>query len=121
MFSILFADDDHSIRLVAEIYFKTTDFVCDFVKNGVEAVEKIKTNKYDLMLLDISMPKKNGYEVLCESRQINIKTPIFMLTGDSENSSREKCMQAGATAYVNKPICLDKLILKIKTFLTQKE
>lgn len=120
MFSVLFADDEPFILKAISMQLKNSGFNCDTANNGEEAMQKIKEKKYDLILLDIAMPKKNGNQVLCETRDLGIKTPIFMLTGDIEESSKKLCMAAGANKYINKPFEFSFLMSVIKS-LNQEE
>lgn len=117
MFFILFADDEPLILKIIKIQLNKVGFDCDVVKNGEEAMQKIKEKKYDLILLDIAMPRKNGNQVLCETRDLGIDTPIFMLTGDIEESSKKLCIEAGANKYINKPYDISYLISEINDTL----
>jgi|LauGreDrversion4_2_1035121.scaffolds.fasta_scaffold617443_3 CheY-like chemotaxis protein len=119
MFSILFADDElFNLKILSEQLI-SKGYACDIAMDGNSAIEKIKEKKYDLILLDIGMPKKNGNQVLCETRDMGIDTPIFMLTGDIEESSKKLCLEAGANEYINKPYEIDYLLSKINE-LAQK-
>lgn len=113
MISILFADDELLLLKIISAQLNKNGFDCDTAANGEEAIKKIKEKNYDLILLDISMPKKNGNQVLCETRKAGIKTPVFMLTGDTEESSKKLCFEAGANEYINKPYDIDYLVFKI--------
>lgn len=119
MFSILFADDEPFILKILSEQLILKGYACDTVIDGKKAIEKIKEKKYDLILLDVGMPYKNGNQVLCETRGMGIETPIFMLTGDIEESSKRLCLEAGANEYINKPYEIDYLVSKINE-LAQK-
>lgn len=113
---VLIVDDDFLILKNTKRILESEGFVCEVAKNGEEAVEKIKEKNYDLILLDISMPKKNGNQVLCETRKAGIKTPVFMLTGNIEENSYKLCMEAGANEYITKPYNFDNLVSKINEY-----
>lgn len=119
MFSILFADDEPFILKILSEQLISRGYACDIAMDGNSAIEKIKEKKYDLILLDIGMPQKNGNQVLCETRGMGIDTPIFMLTGDIEESSKRLCLEAGANEYINKPFEIEYLLSKINE-LAQK-
>lgn len=117
MISILFADDELLLLKIISAQLNKNGFDCDTAKDGEEAIKKIKEKKYNLILLDISMPKKNGNQVLCETRKIlGVKTPIFILTGDTEKSSYKICIEDGANEYITKPYNIDFLISKINEY-----
>lgn len=78
--------------------------------NGTDALNKIETEEPDCILLDHLMPDKTGTEVLEEMGNKGIKIPAIMLTADIQKTTKEKCMQLGAFAFLNKPVDQQELI-----------
>ena len=117
---ILLADDSITIQKVIELTFTDEDFELHTVGNGQKAIEEIRTVKPDIVLCDIIMPEKSGYEV-CE----HIKTsddlkhiPVLLLTGAFEPFDQERAKQAGCDGFLAKPFEPQTLISKVKELLT---
>lgn len=94
-------------------------------KNGIEAIEVLeKSPEVDLVLMDIMMPKMDGYEAMRRIRQHDDgrvrKTPIIALTAKAMKEDHEKCIEAGASDYLPKPVNLDNLYTAMKVWLTPK-
>ncbi len=116
---ILVADDSITIQKVVELTFSKEDFQIIRALNGVEALAKAKESKPDIILLDIFMPEKNGYEV-CESlrKDPQLKeVPIIFLVAAFEEFDKERSLRAGANDYVTKPFDSKQLIAKVKQHL----
>jgi CheY-like chemotaxis protein len=116
---ILVADDSITIQKVVELTFSKEDFQIIRALNGVEALAKAKESKPDIILLDIFMPEKNGYEV-CESlrKDPQLKeVPIIFLVAAFEEFDKERSLRSGANDYVTKPFESKQLIAKVKQHL----
>ena len=103
---VLVVDDSLTIRVYHTSLLKSFGFEVDTAENGMEALEKAMSKKYDLILSDINMPVMDGYEFVKKLRKLdNYKlTPVvFVTTLDSEEDKRKGFM-AGATLYIVKPI-----------------
>ena len=85
--------------------------------NGIEGEEEALTNIYDLILLDIMLPKKNGFEILKTLKEEKIKTPIIILTAKSEIYDKLNGLENGAEDYITKPFHMKELIARIKIIL----
>lgn len=112
---ILIADDESYIReFLAEIL--SVEYRIIFAKNGNEAVEVAANSNPNLILLDISMPEKNGIEVCKELRmkEASKGTPIIMLTALNEPNQRVLAFNSGADDYISKPFLPDELVARIK-------
>jgi len=116
---ILLADDSITIQKVIELTFTDEDFELHTVGNGQKAIEEIRTVKPDIVLCDIIMPEKSGYEV-CE----HIKTsedlkhiPVLLLTGAFEPFDQERAKKAGCDGFLAKPFEPQTLISKVKELL----
>lgn len=112
---ILFADDEKSIRELYEMRFKSESFEAIFAKDGKEALEKIKKEKPDLILLDIMMPEKNGLEVLEEIKKDSSLSdiPVVMLTVLADNEVQSKAFDLGAKYYLVKSDTVPAEVVKL--------
>ena len=104
----LLADDDAGIRLTLRALLEQKGYVVTTVDNGVEAVDAVSRNEFDIVLLDIRMPKMNGFDACRSIRELEIgkNVPILMLTGQDDTDSIKKAFEIGATDFVAKPINL---------------
>ena len=93
------------------------------VENGQEALDQAKEQKYDLILMDMQMPVMNGFEATQKIRELEEykNTPIIALTAFAMKGDREKCLEAGATDYIPKPIDSQEFIQKVKYYTEKKE
>jgi DNA-binding response OmpR family regulator len=116
---ILIVDDAPNIVLSLEFLMKKEGYDVHSVSNGEEAMEAIAEKVPDMILLDVMMPRKDGYEVCQELRANpdweNIK--IIMLTAKGRDVEREKGLALGADDYVIKPFATQELVNKVKTLL----
>jgi CheY-like chemotaxis protein len=110
---LLVEDNLLNIKLVS-ILFSQTGIQLEVAENGATAIEKVKMNAYDLVLMDIEMPVMNGYEATNIIRQ-NLKNPvpIIAMTAHALAGDKEKCLQGGMNEYINKPIDEDLLFSMI--------
>ena len=120
--TILVVDDAHSnLKILVELLGEEYDVIV--AQSGIEAIEIIKKEeKIDLILLDIMMPKLNGYDTCRKIKEIDkfINIPIIFLTAKSDEESIEKAYNAGGVDYIRKPFLHKELILRIKTQLQLK-
>jgi DNA-binding response OmpR family regulator len=116
---VLIVDDAPNIVLSLEFLMKKEGYNVRSVSNGEEAMEAIAEKTPDLILLDVMMPRKDGYEVCQELRANqdwkNIK--IIMLTAKGRDVEREKGLALGADDYITKPFATQELVEKVKTLL----
>lgn len=116
---VLIVDDAPNIVLSLEFLMKKEGYDVRSVSNGEEAMEAIAEKTPDLILLDVMMPRKDGYEVCQELRANpdwqNIK--IVMLTAKGRDVEREKGLALGADDYVTKPFATQELVEKVKGLL----
>ena len=106
---ILVADDSEDNRFVIRAYLKGTPYVLDFAEDGAIALEKLRTHAYDLALVDVHMPAKDGYTVVREFRDFERAhdrpaLPVLALTADAFKEAVEKSLAAGFTRHLAKPI-----------------
>lgn len=106
-------DDDRDIRELISTYLGQNDYEIDEAENGEEAMILINEKSYDLVILDIMMPKKNGYEVVKEIRETSI-VPVIFLTAKDDEVSMIKGFNLGADDYISKPFSSMELMVRVK-------
>jgi CheY-like chemotaxis protein len=119
---LLVEDYKHSQIIVTRLLKKNSFESIVVVENGAEAVDQVKKQKFDLILMDMQMPVMNGFEATEKIRQIPEykETPIIALTAFAMKGDREKCLEAGATDYIPKPIDSQEFIEKVKYYTESK-
>lgn len=119
---LLVEDYKHSQIIVTRLLKKNNFDSIVVVENGVEAVEAVQHQQYNLILMDMQMPVMNGFEATQKIREIPEykDTPIIALTAFAMKGDREKCLEAGATDYIPKPIDSQEFIQKVKYYTESK-
>ena len=117
---ILIVEDDPNFGSILRDYLKLKDYNVTLAKNGIEGFEKFKSNKFDLCILDIMMPYKDGFTLAKEIREKNENIPIFFLTARSLKEDVLKGFRIGADDYLTKPFDSEVLLAKIKNILNRK-
>ena len=115
---ILVVDDDDEIRSLVKQYLNQNNFLVTTAKSAEDASEKIKIIKFDLIVLDIMMPGKNGLEFIEENKN-KLDTPIILLTAKGGTKERVKGLEVGADDYLPKPFEPKELILRIKNIISK--
>ena len=113
---ILVVDDDDGIRSLVKKYLNENNYLVTTASDAEDASEKVKVIKFDLIILDIMMPGKNGLEFINENKR-RIETPIILLTAKGEANERIKGLEIGADDYLPKPFEPKELILRIKNIV----
>ena len=111
---ILLAEDEYDLRKALEVIFKHNNYSIDLVKNGEEALDYVETIEYDVIILDIMMPKMDGLTALKKIREKGIKTPILMLTAKSQIEDRVLGLDSGADDYLSKPFASKELLARVR-------
>jgi len=116
MIEIILVDDHAIVREgIRRIIDDTSGItICSEASTGEEALELIKTEKYDLVILDISMPGKNGLQTLKEIKKYNEKLPVLMLSMHAEEQYAMRAIKAGASGYLTKESASDQLVSAIR-------
>jgi two-component system, OmpR family, response regulator len=117
---ILLVEDDPNFGSILKDYLILNDFNVVLAKNGMEGFEKFKKDNYDLCILDVMMPYKDGYTLAKEIREKNKEVPIIFLTAKSMKEDVLKGYKAGADDYLNKPFDSEVLLMKIKAIIQRK-
>ena len=111
---ILLAEDEKSLSKALVSILKRSNYLVDAVYNGQEALEYLQTGVYDLLILDIMMPKKDGISVLKELRQKGNSIPVLILTAKSELDDKVLGLDCGADDYLTKPFVIKELLARIR-------
>jgi CheY-like chemotaxis protein len=109
---ILVVDDDEMVLMALDELLKGEGYEIETVSSGAEALKKLDTNRYDLLMLDVIMPEMDGF-TLCKrvrEKEAYQETPIVFLTAKSRDEDRLHGLEAGANLFLSKPISPDKLI-----------
>ena len=115
---ILVVDDDNGIRTLVKRYLDENNFLVTTAKSAEDASEKINIIKFDLIVLDIMMPGKNGLEFIEENKN-KLDTPIILLTAKGGTKERVEGLEVGADDYLPKPFEPKELILRIKNIISK--
>lgn len=116
MVKILIVDDEERIRNVIKTYAKNENYQTLEAADGYEAIELVKENKIDLIILDIMMPKLDGFETLKRIKKIQ-DMPVIMLSARNEEYDKLYGFELGVDDYVTKPFSLKELMARIKVIL----
>ena len=123
MSKILIIEDEAAIRRVLKkiISEESDSYQVEEAEDGLEGIEAIKNNDYDLVLCDIKMPKMDGVEVLEKAKKIKPETPIVMISGHGDLDTAVNTMRLGAFDYISKPPDLNRLLNTVRNALDRKE
>jgi len=112
---ILIVDDAATVRMYYKSILEKAGYEVDEAINGIEALEKILATPYDLYLVDVNMPKMDGYTFLRELRNLSIpQGPAIMISTEDKEWDMEKAFQSGANYYIPKPVEPDQLLLYVE-------
>lgn len=118
---ILIVEDNKDVVIIIQRKLNRASYNVDTAFDGIEALVKINANKYDLILLDVSLPKKSGLEVLKEMREKGNKTPVLILSGLNEVEDKVKGLKYGADDYLGKPFDPKELIARIEAIMRRSQ
>ena len=122
MSKILVIEDEAAIRrvLIKIISEESDSYDVEEAENGLDGIEKIKDNDYDLVLCDIKMPKMDGVEVLEKAKKIKPEIPFVMISGHGDLDTAVNTMRLGAFDYISKPPDLNRLLNTVRNALDRK-
>ena len=121
MFNILIADDSANIRRLYEYTLEKNGFRTFSAENGEAALELIEKQHIDLMILDVMMPKKDGYEVLKMLRSSGSSLPVLIITAKDAAEDLRRSFMLGTDDYMTKPVDEVEMILRIKALLRRSK
>jgi DNA-binding response OmpR family regulator len=116
---VLAVDDEPNILMSIEFILEMEGYEVHIARDGEEALEVAGRVRPDLILLDVNMPLKDGYEVcrILRERELLAGTKVIMLTAKGQTLERKKGLEVGADEYVTKPFSADELLEKIRTLI----
>ena len=117
---ILLVEDDINFGIILRDYLRLNDFDVTLARNGMEGFEKFKKDYYDLIILDVMMPYKDGFTLAKEIRARNKQVPLIFLTAKTLKEDMLKGYQIGADDYVNKPFDSEVLLYKIRALMNRR-
>lgn len=118
MITILIVEDEEAIANLIRMNLVKAGYRCEIASDGEEAADKIAARAYDLILLDIMLPKLNGYEVLEYAKTVDI--PVIFLTAMGETQQKVKGLKMGAEDYISKPFEIAELLARVETVQAQE-
>lgn len=118
---ILIVDDDDEIRELLEFDIAQSGYFVDTASDGKEGLTKVLNNSYDLVILDVMMPKMNGFDVCKNIRQARISIPILMLTAKGTIGDKTDGFDSGADDYLVKPFDIQEVLLRIRVLLRRNQ
>jgi len=118
---ILYVEDDLTLSFVTRDNLEIRGYSIDFCEDGLSAFEKITTQSYDICILDVMLPKIDGFTLARKIREFNQEIPIIFLTARSTHEDKIFGLQQGGDDYITKPFSIEELVLKIEIFLKRSK
>jgi len=119
--TILVVEDEHKITRFIQRGLEMEHYTVDVAYDGEEALDKLGVNDYDLIILDLMLPKKDGIEVCKEIRDKKIDAPVIMLTARDTIEDRIRGLDQGADDYIVKPFAFGELLARIRALLRREK
>lgn len=116
---MLLAEDEESLGMIVQESLETRNFEVSVAHNGVEALEFFLNKKFDVLVLDVMMPEKDGLTLAREIRKIDKQIPIIFLTAKSQVQDVVDGFQSGANDYLKKPFSMEELIIRIQALINR--
>jgi DNA-binding response OmpR family regulator len=118
---ILVVEDEVKIAGFIRAGLEHKQYTVELAKDGEEAISKLEIRDYDLILLDLMLPKKDGYEVCRRAREMGLHTPILMLTARDLPADKVKGLDIGADDYLVKPFELEELFARVRALMRREK
>lgn len=118
---LLFAEDEVSLSEAVVDILTYHNYQVDAVYDGADALDYARTERYDGIILDVMMPKLNGFQVLEQLRKDGCRTPVLMLTAKSEVEDRIQGLDLGADDYMSKPFHMGELLARVRAMLRRRD
>lgn len=116
-FKMLVVEDDADVGMGLQDFFELKGYDVELATDGEKALDMMQKSDYDIVLLDVMMPRKNGFEVLRESQDLGIATPVLMLTAKGDQEDILQGFGLGVDDYVTKPFNAEELAARVKAIL----
>lgn len=120
MIKILLAEDTSDLNRALTVVLQHEGYSVDSVFDGEEALERLRSDAYDTVILDIMMPKADGLEVLSRMRSEGNTVPVLLLTAKAEIDDRVAGLDAGADDYLTKPFAMKELLARIRSMTRRR-
>lgn len=120
-FKILYAEDDETLAFLTKDNLEQNNYEVIHCSNGKTSLEVFKNEEFDICILDIMMPKMDGFELAEAIRKIDLDVPIIFLSAKTLKEDRIKGLRLGADDYLVKPFSIEELLLKIEIFLKRSQ
>lgn len=118
---ILLVEDDFNLGFVIQDLLKINQFKVHLCKDGKEGLMQFNKEKYDLCLLDVMLPKKDGFSLAKDIRKVNPSMPIIFLTAKSMSEDKVEGFKSGADDYITKPFENEEFLLRVKALLKRSQ
>lgn len=115
--NVLLAEDDENLGVLLREYLKAKGYETDLYPDGEAAFKGFQSKTYDICILDVMMPKKDGFTLAKEIRQLNTSIPIIFLTAKSMKEDLVEGFSSGADDYMTKPFSIEELLLRVEAVL----
>jgi DNA-binding response OmpR family regulator len=121
--NILLVEDEHDLGNVVKQYLEINGFIVTWCLTGVQAQDRllVSRNAFDLLLIDVSMPGMDGFELAAKINELQQRTPFLFLTARNERGDRLRGLKLGADDYIVKPFDIDELVLRIKNIVRRNQ
>mgnify|MGYP001381383846 FL=1 len=117
---VLLIEDEKELAKSIQSYLSDNDFICEWVYTVVEALEKISSHEYDCILLDLSLPDGNGFEILEDIKRLKKTEGVIIISAKETLESRIEGLKLGADDYLTKPFHLSELLVRIQALIRRK-
>ena len=114
---VLIIEDEHKIANALKRVFQQEHYAVDVCYDGEEGLTMGTNQPYDIMIIDLGLPKKDGLEVIKELRQQSVHTPVIVLTAKGSTSEKVAGLDAGADDYILKPFAMDEVLARVRALL----
>lgn len=114
---ILIVDDSFNNLVLLEDLLKELDYDVTLAHDGLEALEKINKNRPDLILLDIMMPKMDGFELMEKLNVAQLRIPVIFITAKNSEEERKRAMELGAADFIIKPVIINEVLERIEKII----
>jgi DNA-binding response OmpR family regulator len=114
---ILLVEDDQSLGFVVQDILKNEGYMVHLATDGAEGLQKFSSQSYDICLLDVMLPKKDGFSLAKDIRKLNENVPIIFITAKGMNQDKVEGFKSGADDYITKPFSQEEMLLRVKAIL----
>ncbi|GHN02001.1 DNA-binding response regulator [Cytophagales bacterium WSM2-2] len=121
MASILIVEDEPAMQLGLKDNLELENYSVDISGDGDDGLKKIRAGKYDLIILDVMLPKLSGFDVCKSARAAGVTTPIILLTAKGEEIDKIVGLELGADDYITKPFSVRELLARVKAILRRSQ